>query len=124
MNDPPTPCAADGPISPTDSILEAVECDTARYVALAPTATDVNRTYVILTRTNDDGTTISFSDVADIPELRNALAHFGPQTQSVRVLTHPGRRQPLASSLDEMAADDSRAFEFSGEGFRLAVRVG
>lgn len=125
VSDPPVPCAADGPVSPSGAVLEAVECDTARYVALAPVAVDVNRTYLILTRDDgDDSTQLSVQDVTEVPEVHNAIAHFGPQTESVRVLTHPGRRRPILDSLDDLDPDDSRRFEFAGEGFRLDVRVG
>lgn len=123
-SDPPAPCAADGPVAPTGSVLEAVQCDTARYVALAPVAVDVNRTYLILTRDDVDGTTLTYADVRSIPELQNAIAHFGPRTESVRVLTHPGRRRHLSRSLDELETDHSRTFEYSGESFRLSVRLG
>lgn len=124
-NDPPTPCAADGPVEPTGTVLEAAECDTARYVALAPVAVDVNRTYLILTREDhDDGTPLSFGDVTEVPEIQNALAHFGPQSESVRVLTHPGRRRPLSSTVDDLDERGNATFEYAGEGFRLDVRLG
>ena len=123
-SDPPVPCAADGPVSPTGSVLEAVQCDTARYVALAPVAVDVNRTYLILSRDDVDGTTLTYEAVRSIPELQNAVAHFGPRTESVRVLTHPGRRRHLSQALDEFDSDRSRTFEYSGESFRLSVRLG
>lgn len=123
-SDPPAPCAADGPVSPTGTVLEAVECDTARYVALAPVATDAHRTYLILTRDDVDGAPLSFGDVSRVPELQNALAHFGPRAESVRVLTHPGRRRHLNQLLDELDSYDERAFQYAGEGFRLSVRMG
>lgn len=122
--DPPAPCAADGPVSPTGTVLEAVECDTARYVAIAPVAHDVHRTYLILSRANVDGTALSYGDINDIPELQNALAHFGPQAQSVRVLTHPGRRRPLSRHIDDLDEGGTRTFEFSGEEFSVTVNVG
>jgi len=124
-NDPPAPCAADGPVESTGSLLEAVECDTARYVALAPVAIDMNRTYLVLTRVDDgDGTALSFGDVTEVPEIQNALAHFGPQAVSVRVLTHPGRRRPLSSTIDDLDERGNETFEFAGECFRLDVRLG
>lgn len=123
-SDPPAPCAADGPVSPTGSVLEAVQCDTARYVALAPVAVDVNRTYLILSRADVDGTSLTYADVSSIPELQNALAHYGPRTESVRVLTHPGRRRHLTQSLEELDSNESRTFEYGGESFRLNVRLG
>lgn len=123
-SDPPVPCPADGPVSPTGTVLEAVECDTARYVALAPVATDAHRTYLILTRDDVEGTPLAYGDVSSEPELQNALAHFGPRAESVRVLTHPGRRRPLKQLLDELDRYDERTFQYAGEGFRLSVRMG
>lgn len=123
-NDPPVPCAADGPVSPTGRVLEAVECDTARYVALAPAAMDVNLTYLILTRTDESGTPLSYGDISDIPELQNGLAHFGPRAESVRVLTHPGRRRYLTAAVDEFDEERNRTFQYSGERFELGVRIG
>lgn len=123
-DDAVTTCVADGPVEANGTVLEAVECDTARYVALAPVAMDVNRTYLVLARTDAEGTPLSFGDVTRIPEVQNALAHFGPRTESVRVLTHPGRRRTLSNTIDDLDTRGSRTFEYAGEQFSLDVRVG
>lgn len=120
----PAPCVPDGPVASTGTVLEAVECDTARYVALAPVARDVKRTYLILTRVNEDGDTLSYSDITSVPEVQNAIAHFGPRTKSVRILSHPGRRRPLIQTLEELGNRTGRTYEYAGEAFRLSVRVG
>ena len=118
-------CSADGPLDPGRSAVDAVECDSARFVNLAHASGGVQPTYLVLTDSGADATQLSLSDVLSMPEVQNAVAYFGAATDSVRVRTQPGRRVALEEHVDALAErSPDPAFEFGGRRFELSVVVG
>ncbi|MCG1002815.1 MULTISPECIES: hypothetical protein [Halobacterium] len=120
-----TPCPADGPLDPGRSAVEAVECNSARFVNLAHSSRGVQPTYLVLTDSDVDGTQLSLTDVLSMPEIQNAVAYFGADTDSVRVRTQSGRRKALEEHVDALAERSSApAFEFGDRCFELSVVLG
>ena len=118
-------CSADGPLDPGRSAVEAVECDSARFVNLAHASEGIQPTYLVLTDSDGDATQLSLTDVLSMPEIQNAVAYFGADTDSVRVRTQPGRRVALEEHVDALTDRNSASvFEFSGRTFELSVVVG
>lgn len=118
-------CSADGPLDPGRSAVEAVECDSARFVNLAHASEGIQPTYLVLTDSDGDATQLSLTDVLSMPEIQNAVAYFGTDTDSVRVRTQPGRRVALEEHVDALAERiPGPAFEFGGRTFELSVVVG
>jgi hypothetical protein len=57
------------------------------------------------------------------PEVQNAVAYFGEQTDSVRVRTRSDRRLAVEEHVEAMREQGS-AFEFAGRRFDLEVVAG
>lgn len=118
-------CTPDGPLAPGRSVVDAVECNTARFIDLTRDTGDISPTYLVLTDADDPGASLTRTDVCGAPELQNAVAYFGADTDSVRVRTLSDRRVALdehVSALSERGECD--AFEFAGCRFALDVVVG
>lgn len=123
----PAQCRADGPLEPGRSVVEAVECDSARFVDLSHSSGGIQPTYLVLQATSpdDDATTLSSTDVLSVPEVQNAVAFYGEETDSVRVRTRPDRRVAVEEHVE--ALRERRAgstFEFAGRCFDLEVVAG
>jgi len=119
----PGDCPPDGPLDAGRSVVTAVECNTARFVDLTHDAVGVEPTYLVLTAADRPGIPLSRTDVFAMPELQNAIAYFGPDTDSVRVQTRSDRRRPLREHLRALG-DSPGSFEFSNCRFDLEVVVG
>lgn len=121
----PAQCSADGPLDPGRSVIEAVECDSARFVDLAPDGGGIQPTYLVLLGVDDDEdvTQLSSTEVFLAPEVQNAVAYFGEQTDSVRVRTRSDRRLAVEEHVEAMREQGS-AFEFAGRRFDLEVVAG
>jgi len=118
-------CSADGPLDAGRSAVEAVECDSARFVNLTHSSGGVQPTYLVLTASDAESTQLTLTDVLSMPELQNAVAYFGSDTDSVRVRTQPSRRAALREHVDALAdRDPAPAFAFGGRRFELSVVVG
>jgi hypothetical protein len=105
--------------------VEAVECDSARFVNLAHSGRGVQPTYLVLTDSDADATQLSLTDVLSMPEIQNAVAYFGADTESVRVRTQSGRRVALEEHVEALAErSPDPAFEFGGRRFELSVVLG
>lgn len=121
----PGDCPADGPVDPGRSVVAAVECNTARFVDVTHESGGVEPTYLVLTSATEAGATLSRTDVHTIPELQNAIAYFGPDTDSVRVQTRPKRRKILREHLAALEENStSTSFEFAEQTFDLDVVLG
>jgi|AntRauMinimDraft_4_1070384.scaffolds.fasta_scaffold00095_35 hypothetical protein len=121
----PTVCPADGPVEPGRSVVEAVECNTARFVDLSGVSGGVTPVHLVVSGADGETTTLERTQVLSLPELQNGLAYFGPDVDSVRVRTHPDRRVNVrehVTALEEQSA--SSGFEFGGREFSLAVQLG
>jgi len=122
----PTSCPADGPVEPGRVVVEAVECNTARFVDLTGASGGVTPAHLVVSDADGEPTTaLDRTQVLSLPELQNGLAYFGPDVDSVRVRTHPDRRVNVrehVAALEEQSETDS--FEFGGRAFSLAVQLG
>jgi hypothetical protein len=121
----PAACPADGPIEPGRAVVEAVECNTARFVDLTGDSGGVTPVHLVVSDARGETASLERTQVLALPELQNALAYFGPDVDSVRVRTHPGRRENVR---EHVTALEGRAgangFEFGGRAFSLAVQLG
>ena len=120
----PRDCPPDGPLDAGRSVVTTVECNTARFVDLTHDSGGVEPTYLVLTAADRPGTSLTRTDVYAMPELQNAIAYFGPGTDSVRVQTRADRRRALREHLAALDGAASGTFEFSGCQFNLDVVVG
>ena len=120
----PGDCPPDGPLDAGRSVVTAVECNTARFVDLTHESGGVEPTYLVLTAANRPGTSLTRTDVYAMPELQNAIAYFGPGTDSVRVQTRADRRRALREHLAALHDGGSSTFEFSDRRFALDVVLG
>lgn len=122
----PAQCRADGPIEPGRSVVEAVECDSARFVDLSHASGGIQPTYlVLLAASDDDATQLSPTDVQSIPEVQNAVAFYGEQTDSVRVRTRTDRRVAVEEHVTALRERRTGSvFEFGGRCFELEVVAG
>ena|SRR6056297_3054831 len=122
----PTACPADGPVEPGRSVVEAVECNTARFIDLSGVSGGVTPVHLVVSGAGvETTTTLDRTQVLSLPELQNGLAYFGPGVDSVRVRTHPDRRVNVrehVTALEEQS--ESGGFEFGGREFSLAVQLG
>jgi hypothetical protein len=121
----PTACPADGPVEPGRSVVEAVECNTARFVDISGSSGGVTPVHLVVPDTSGETTTLDRTQVFSLPELQNGLAYFGPGVDTVRVRTHPDRRVNVrehVTALEEQS--ESARFEFGGREFSLAVQLG
>ena len=121
----PTACPADGPLEPGRSVVEAVECNTARFVDLSGASGGVTPVHLVVSDASGETTSIDRTQVLSLPELQNGLAYFGPDVDSVRVRTHPDRRVNVrehVAALEDQSA--TGRFEFGGREFSLAVQLG
>ena len=123
---PPTNCHPDGPLEPGRSVVEAVECGSARFLTLTHATGGVTPAYLVLTVAEaGPATPLSSTDVLSMPEIQNALAYFGRGVESVRVQTQPERRVALREHVDALREDATDAvFEFAGRRFDLEVVLG
>lgn len=120
----PAQCSADGPLEPGRCVSESVECDSARFVALAHASGGLQPTFLVLTATDvDDAVPLSATDVLSVPELHNAIAYYGESTDSVRVRTQPDRRTAVTEHVEALR-ERGAAFEFAGRRFGLNVVAG
>ncbi|MFB6269576.1 MAG: hypothetical protein ABEH83_06515 [Halobacterium sp.] len=122
----PAQCSADGPLDPGRCAIEAVECDSARFVSLAHASGGLQPTYLVLTAVDaDDAVPLSTTDVLTVPELQNAVAYYGESTDSVRVRTQPGRRTAVEEHVEALRERGrGTVFEFAGRCFDLEVVAG
>ncbi len=121
----PAQCSDDGPLDAGRAAVEAVECDSARFVSLAHASGGLQPTYLVLTNSDREATLLSATDVLSVPEIQNAIAYFGEETDSVRVRTQPGRRKALEEHVDALAErSQAPAFEFANRRFELSVIAG
>jgi len=121
----PSTCPADGPVEPGRSVVEAVECQTARFVDLSGASGGVTPVHLVVSETDGETTPVDRTQVFSLPELQNGLAYFGPDVDSVRVRTHPDRRVNVrehVTALEEQSA--TGGFEFGGCEFSLGVQLG
>ncbi|WP_232688455.1 hypothetical protein [Halobacterium zhouii] len=118
-------CRPDGPLPPGRSVVDAVECGSARFLTLTHATGGVTPTYLVLTADDDDesATPLSSTDVLSMPEIQNAIAYFGSGVESVRVQTQSARRVALREHVDALGGEDS-AFAFAGRTFHLDVVLG
>ncbi|WP_336036756.1 hypothetical protein [Halobacterium yunchengense] len=121
----PTQCVADGPLEPGRSAVEAVECDSARFVAMAHASGGIQPTYLVLTAADGEPTQLEVTDVLSVPEVQNALAYFGEHTDSVRVRTRAERRVAVEEHVRALRnREDGEVLQFGGCTFDLDVVVG
>lgn len=121
----PDDCQADGPLEAGRCVVSAVECNSARFVDLTGDALGGEPTYLVLTAVDGSGTSLSRTDVYAVPELHNAIAYLGPETDSVRVQTRPDRRRTLREHLAALEGTGSPStFEFADRRFELDVVLG
>ena len=123
----PSACPADGPVEPGRAVVEAVECNTARFVDLGGASGGDTPAHLVVSDAGGETTTTELdrTQVLSLPELQNGLAYLGPGVDSVRVRTRPDRRtnvQEHVAALEEQAEADG--FEFGERAFSLAVRLG
>ncbi|MGB9966055.1 hypothetical protein [Halobacterium hubeiense] len=105
--------------------MTAVECDSARFVNLAHASDGIQPTSLVLTDSDAEATPLSPTEVLSMPELQNAVAYFGENTDSVRVRTQSERRAALEEHVDALhERAPTPAFEFGGRSFELSVVVG
>jgi len=124
-NPGPARCSDDGPLDAGRSAVEAVECDSARFVSMAHASSGLQPTYLVLTASDREATRLSATDVLTMPEVQNAVAYFGEETESVRVRTRPDRRSPLREHVAALSdRTPAPAFEFADRRFELTVVVG
>ena len=123
---PPADCSPDGPLEPGRSVVEAVECNSARFLTLTHATSGVTPTYLVLTTTETDAaTSLSTTDVLSMPEMQNALAYLGSGVESVRVQMQSERRSALREHVRTLRGDSpDDAFEFAGRQFDLEVVLG
>ena len=119
-------CTPDGPLEPGRSVVEAVECDSARFLTLTHATGGITPTYLVLTAAEDESATpLSSTDVLSMPEIQNALAYLGGGVESVRVQTQSERRVALREHVDALGAEVAGdVFEFAGRTFDLEVVLG
>jgi len=121
----PAECPADGPLSPGRSVVDAVECNTARFVDLTRESGGVTPVYLVVCDADDADASLSRTDVTALPELHNGVAYLGSETDSVRVRTRPERRVQLEEHLAELSAGGEHdTFEFAGCRFGVDVLRG
>ncbi|AHG05256.1 hypothetical protein HALDL1_08795 [Halobacterium sp. DL1] len=120
----PGECPANGPLEPGRSVVEAVECNTARFVDLTGTSGGVVPTYLVLTGAERANVSLSGTEVYALPEIQNALAYFGPETNSVRVHTCPERRTLLNEHVAALTDGGESTVEFADRTFDLDVVLG
>lgn len=121
----PNTCPADGPVEPGRSVVEAVECNTARFVDLSGASGGVTPVHLVVSEAGGQTASLTRTDVFGLPELQNGLAYLGPDVDSVRVRTRSDRRQNVrehVTSLTEQTSLDG--FEFGGCKFALEVQLG
>jgi len=121
----PSACPADGPIEPGRSVVEAVECNTARFVDVSGASGGVTPVHLVVSDADAETATIDRTQVLSLPELQNGLAYFGPDVDTVRVRTHSDRRVNVrehVTALEEQSETDG--FEFGGREFSLDVQLG
>jgi len=105
--------------------VEAVECNTARFVDLSGASGGVTPVHLVVADASGETAALDRTQVFSLPELQNGLAYFGPDVDSVRVRTHPDRRVNVrehVTALEEQS--ESGGFEFGGREFSLAVQFG
>lgn len=121
----PAQCRADGPLEPGRSAVEAVECDSARFVDMAHASGGIQPTYLVLEASDGEGKPLSSTDLLSMPEIQNAVAYFGENTDSVRVRTQADRRVALEEHVEALRERERGAsFEFAGRCFDLEVVAG
>jgi hypothetical protein len=102
-----------------------VECGTARFVDLTAASGTVTPVYLVVSADTEPAASLTHTDVHQLPELQNGLAYLGSDVDSVRVRTHPDRRQAVEEHVSHLDSQTSlSAFEFSGRRFSLSVRLG
>jgi hypothetical protein len=121
----PTGCPPDGPVDPGRSVVDAVECNTARFVDLSEASGGVTPVHLVVSETEGQTASLTRTDVLGLPELQNGLAYFGPGVDSVRVRTGSHRRQNVREHASALAEQTSlEGFEFGGREFALDVQLG
>lgn len=114
-------CEPTGPIDPSRSVIRAVECNSARFVDLVRDETSIRPTSLVLTATSREPTALSETDLCRVPELQNAVAFYGRETQSVRVRTRKRRAGMLREYVGSLRDDPEHAFGFESSRFDLHV---
>jgi hypothetical protein len=122
----PAQCSADGPLDAGRCVVEAVECDSARFVDLAHASGGLQPTFLVLTESDaEDPVQLSTTDVLSVPELQNAVAYNGESADSVRVRTQPDRRRAVTEHVEALREHAAgTVFDFAGQRFNLKVVAG
>lgn len=121
----PSDCPPDGPVDPGRSVVEAVECNTARFVDLSGASGGVTPVHLVVSDADGQTASLTRTDVLGLPELQNGLAYFGPGVDSVRVRTRSDRRQNVREHVTALAEQTSLdGFDFGGRKFALDVQLG
>ncbi|MFB6072393.1 MAG: hypothetical protein ABEJ88_05425 [Halobacterium sp.] len=105
--------------------MDAVECNTARFVDLAGDTVSVSPTYLVLKDGADRAVSLSRTEVCALPELQNGLAYFGESVDSVRVRTLPDRHENVREHVAALSRGErGDCFEFGGRRFCAEVVLG